>query len=118
MFTVGSMFLDVSKILYVKIKIMYRSITSHKIRARFIRSKSLKRLTLKRSTRSSGTSTSTTAEQLRLLLSKGGFRLTEWQSNSRKVIKRLPTSEKSFQRNCITFLTLLNVVTAWFHTCI
>ena len=37
----------------------------------------------------------TTAEQLRLLLSKGGFRLTKWLSNSRKVIETIPQSERS-----------------------
>jgi hypothetical protein len=35
-----------------------------------------------------------TAEQLRLL-SKGGFRLTKWLSNSRKVIKSVPELERS-----------------------
>ena len=37
----------------------------------------------------------TTAEQLRLLLSKDGFRLTKWLSNSRKVIETIPQSERS-----------------------
>lgn len=36
----------------------------------------------------------TTAEQLRLLLSKGGFRLTKWLSNSRRVIESIPESER------------------------
>ena len=35
-----------------------------------------------------------TAEQLRLLLSKGGFRLTKWLSNSRKVIESVPELER------------------------
>ena len=37
----------------------------------------------------------TTADQLRLLLSKGGFRLTKWLSNSRKVIETIPQSKRS-----------------------
>ena len=37
----------------------------------------------------------TTAEQLRLLLSKCEFRLTKWLSNSRKVIETIPQSERS-----------------------
>ena len=36
-----------------------------------------------------------TAEELRLLLSKGGFRLTKWLSNSRKVIESIPMIERS-----------------------
>ena len=37
----------------------------------------------------------TTAQQLRILLSKGGFRLTKWLSNSRRVIESIPESERS-----------------------
>ena len=34
-------------------------------------------------------------DELRQLLSKGGFRLTKWISNSRKVIDSIPTSERA-----------------------
>jgi len=34
-------------------------------------------------------------DELRELLSKGGFRLTKWISNSRKVIDSIPTSERA-----------------------
>ena len=33
--------------------------------------------------------------QLRGLLAKGGFRLTKWLSNSRRVIESVPTSESA-----------------------
>ena len=33
--------------------------------------------------------------QLRGLLAKGGFRLTKWLSNSRRVIESVPTSERA-----------------------
>ena len=36
-----------------------------------------------------------TAEELRALLSKGGFRLTKWLSNSRKVIESIPITKRS-----------------------
>ena len=36
-----------------------------------------------------------TAQQLRLLLSQGGFRLTKWLSNSRTVIESVPEAERS-----------------------
>ena len=35
------------------------------------------------------------AKQLRELLARGGFRLTKWLSNSRKVLESLPESERA-----------------------
>ena len=43
------------------------------------------------------------ARQLRELLARGGFKLTKWLSNSRKVIESLPESERAAQVKTIDF---------------
>ncbi|XP_078357279.1 uncharacterized protein LOC144642164 [Oculina patagonica] len=43
------------------------------------------------------------AKELRELLAKGGFKLTKWLSNSRKVIESLPESERAAQVKTLDF---------------
>ena len=43
------------------------------------------------------------ARQLRELLARGGFKLTKWLSNSRKVIESLPESERAAQVKTLDF---------------